>query len=72
MKADVIQRKGWKKVFWDLNELLDRYPLEKMIELHEERYPYTYERGVIIENFTDFDRADDDFDPICFLYPCRE
>ena len=65
MKVDVIQRKGRKKDFWDLHELLDIYPLEKMIELHEERYPYTHERSVLIENFTDFDRADDDFDPIC-------
>ena len=66
MKVDVIQRKGRKKDFWDLHELLDRYTIEKMIALHEERYPYTHERGAIIENFTNFDRADDDFDPICF------
>jgi Uncharacterized conserved protein len=66
MKVDVIQRKGRKKDFWDLHELLDRYSIERMLELHEERYPYTHSRGVIIENFTDFDRADDDFDPICF------
>ena len=66
MKVDVVQRKGRKKDFWDLHELLERYPIEKMIELHEERYPYSHSRDVIIENFTDFDRADDDFDPICF------
>jgi predicted nucleotidyltransferase component of viral defense system len=66
MKIDAIQRKGRKKDFWDLHELLNQYPIEKMLELHEERYPYTHSREVIIENFTDFDRADDDFDPICF------
>ena len=66
MKVDVIQRKGRKKDFWDLHELLDRYPIEKMLELHEERYPYTHSKETIINNFTDFDRADDDFDPICF------
>lgn len=65
MKVDVIQRKGRKKDFWDLHELLERYPIEKMIELHEERYPYSHFRETIIENFTDFDRANDDFDPIC-------
>jgi hypothetical protein len=43
-----------------------------MIALHEERYPYTHSRDVIIENFTDFDRADDDFDPICFRGKFRE
>lgn len=66
MKVDVIQRKGRKKDFWDLHELLERYPIERMLELHEERYPYTHSRDTIIENFVDFDRADDDFDPICF------
>lgn len=66
MKVDVVQRKGRKKDFWDLHELLDHYPIERMIELHEERYPYSHDKDVIIENFTDFDRADDDFDPICF------
>jgi len=66
MKVDVIQRKGRKKDFWDLHELLENYPIQKMIELHEERYPYSHSKDVILENFTDFDRADDDFDPICF------
>ncbi|MDR2920790.1 MAG: hypothetical protein LBV72_15695 [Tannerella sp.] len=37
-----------------------------MIELHEERYPYTHSRNIIIGNFVNFDRADDDFDLICF------
>jgi hypothetical protein len=66
MKVDVIQRKGRKKDFWDLHELLEQYPIERMIELHKERYPYSHSEKVIIENFTDFDRAEDDFDPLCF------
>lgn len=66
MKVDVVQRKGRKKDFWDLHALLDRYSIKRMIELHEERYPYSHSKDIIIENFTDFDRADDDFDPICF------
>jgi predicted nucleotidyltransferase component of viral defense system len=66
MKVDIIQRKGRKKDFWDLHELLDRYSIERMIELHNERYPYSHSEKIIIENFTDFDRADDDFDPVCF------
>jgi len=66
MKVDVIQKKGRKKDFWDLHELLEYYTIEQMIKLHEERYPYSHSKDVIVENFTDFDRADDDFNPICF------
>jgi predicted nucleotidyltransferase component of viral defense system len=65
MKVDVIGRKGRKKDFWDLHELLERYPIKRMLELHEERYPYSHDREVILKNFTDFRQADDDFDPIC-------
>ena len=66
MKVDVVQRKGRKKDFWDLHELLDRYSIERMIKLHEERFPYSHSKKTIMENFVDFDRADDDFDPVCF------
>ena len=33
MKIDVIQRKGRKKNFWDLHELIDSHPLRQMISL---------------------------------------
>lgn len=65
MKVDVIQRRGRKKDFWDLHELLDSYPVAKMLKLHEERYPFSHDRDLIINNSTDFDNADDDFDPEC-------
>ncbi len=66
MKVDVIQRGGRKKDFWDLHNLLDSYAISQMIELHEQRYPYTHNRDLIIQNFILFEQADDDFDPICF------
>ncbi len=66
MKVDVIQRGGRKKDFWDLHDLLDSYSISQMIELHEKRYPYNHNEELIIKNFTLFDQADDDFDPICF------
>lgn len=66
MKVDVIQRGGRKKDFWDLHDLLDSYSIIQMIELHEKRYPYDHNEELIIKNFTLFDQADDDFDPICF------
>lgn len=36
-----------------------------MIELHEQRYLYTHDRNLIIQNFISFEQANDDFDPIC-------
>lgn len=66
MKVDVIQRVGRKKDFWDLHDLLDSYSIMQMIDLHEQRYPYTHNKDLIIQNFTNFDLADDDFNPICY------
>lgn len=65
MKVDVVQRGGRKKDFWDLYDLLSNYNIGKMLELHQERYPYSHERELILKNFTDFSFADEDFDPIC-------
>jgi hypothetical protein len=37
-----------------------------MIDLHEQRYPYTHDKDLMIQNFTVFDQAEEDFDPICY------
>ena len=66
MKLDVVQRGGRKKDFWDLHELFENYSLTQMLDLHEQRYPYSHDRDLIIQNFTDFSIADDEFNPICF------
>ena len=66
MKLDVIQRGGRKKDFWDLHELFENYNLAQMLVLHEQRYPYSHNRELIINNFTNFNYADDEFNPICF------
>lgn len=65
MKMDVIQRGGRKKDFWDIHALISRYSLAEMLALHQERYPYSHDKELIINNFTDFTQADNDFDPIC-------
>lgn len=65
MKIDVVQRGGRKKDFWDLHELLQSYDITQMLDLHEQRYSYTHNRNLIIQNFTSFELADEDFDPIC-------
>src|SRR5690606_17949517 len=65
MKIYPAQRVGRKKDFWDLHELLPKYDIQTMIDLHQQRYPYTHDKGLIIKNFTDFELADDEFDPVC-------
>lgn len=65
MKLDVVLRTGRKKDFWDINQLNEDYSLEEMFRFHEERYPYTHNRKMLIENFSNFETADEDFDPIC-------
>lgn len=66
MKIDVVQRGGRKKDFWDLHDLLQSYSISQMLDLHEQRYPYAHDRELIIQNFTSFEQADEDFNPICF------
>ncbi|AYB31979.1 nucleotidyl transferase AbiEii/AbiGii toxin family protein [Chryseolinea soli] len=65
MKIDIVQRRGRKKDFWDLHEVIEDYSIEAMIALHQERYPYNHNEAIIRENFTDFSNADGDFDPKC-------
>lgn len=65
MKIDVISRGGRKKDFWDIHELKDDYSIEEMLALHKQRNPYTHDRDQIMRNFSNFENADDDFDPIC-------
>lgn len=65
MKIDVVQRIGRKKDFWDLHELLPQYTPSSMLALHRQRYPHTHDEELIIQNFTNFELAEDDFDPIC-------
>jgi hypothetical protein len=65
MKIDVISRGGRKKDFWDIHELKDDYSIGKMFALHKQRYPYTHDENHIRSNFSNFQIADDDFNPIC-------
>jgi hypothetical protein len=65
MKLDVIIRDGRKKDFWDIHELKDDYSISDMFTLHEKRYPYTHDRATLIDKFSDFKSAEDDFEPDC-------
>lgn len=65
MKLDVIVRDGRKKDFWDIHELKDDYSISDMLTLHEKRYPYNHDRATLIDKFSYFKSADDDFEPDC-------
>ncbi|GGG96725.1 hypothetical protein GCM10007415_34970 [Parapedobacter pyrenivorans] len=65
MKIDIVQRVGRKKDFWDLHELLIDHDIKTMLDLHQQRYPYTHDKELILKNFTNFELAEDEFDPIC-------
>jgi hypothetical protein len=65
MKMDVVLRGGRKKDFWDLHELMQDISISHMFDLHKMRYPYTHDRQQLKINFLDYNRADEDFDPIC-------
>lgn len=45
MKIEVISIGGRKKDFWDIHELKDDYTFEKMLALHEKRYPYNHDKA---------------------------
>ncbi|TKB99035.1 nucleotidyl transferase AbiEii/AbiGii toxin family protein [Pedobacter cryophilus] len=65
MKVDIIQRVGRKKDFWDLHEVLNEYDINKMVDLHRQRFEWTHDEKLIMENFLNFADADDDLTPIC-------
>ncbi|HEY0896906.1 MAG TPA: nucleotidyl transferase AbiEii/AbiGii toxin family protein [Sphingobacteriaceae bacterium] len=65
LKVDVVQRQGRKKDFWDLHELLSKYSVNAMIDLHRKRFEWTHDEDLIRRNFIDFKFADEEFNPIC-------
>lgn len=67
MKLEVLGNGGRKKDFWDLHALHENYSIQQMIDLHQERYPYSHSQQELRAAFINFDIAEDDFDPICLL-----
>lgn len=65
MKIDVVDRGGRKKDFWDLHAISANYSVAHMISLHKDRYQWTHDEKTIKSNFTNFESADEDPDPIC-------
>lgn len=65
MKLEVIGNGGRKKDFWDLHELLEHHSLSEMLDFYEQRFPYSHTRDQLISMLTNFNTAEEDFDPIC-------
>ena len=65
MKMDVVSRGGRKKDFWDLHMLRNKYPVEQMLSLNEERFPYGATQEVCAAGLINFAVADTEPDPIC-------
>lgn len=65
MKLEVIGNGGRKKDFWDLHELLEHHSLSEMLDFYEQRFPYSHTRDQLILMLTNFNTAEEDFDPIC-------
>lgn len=67
MKIEMISGAGRKKDFWDIHELMDDYSIGEMIAFHKQRYPYCHDLKKILSGFSNFEKADGDFDPVCLM-----
>lgn len=68
MKMNVVSRSGRKKDFWDLHQLLHKYPLSDMFDLHAQRYKWEHNEKELLTKFIDFTEAENQPDPICLLH----
>jgi hypothetical protein len=64
MKLELISGGGRKKDFWDIAELLERYPLSELIGFYMEKYPF-FDSNKVISGLTDFSLAEEMDDPLC-------
>ena len=66
MKIQAILGRAKKKDFWDLNELLQHYPLQQLIEWHKQKYPSQMLAISIPNAITYFADADESETPVSF------
>lgn len=64
MKLELISDGGRKKDFWDIAELLERYPLSDLISFYKEKYPF-FDYKKVLSGLTDFSLAEEMDDPLC-------
>ena len=66
MKLQAISNRFSKKDYWDIELLLDEFPLPKMIEIFKFKFP-PVDTGYIIHSLTNFENADQEEDPISLV-----
>lgn len=64
MKVQAILGRGKKKDFWDLHELLQRHPVQWVIDRHKEKYPNQMLAISIPNALTWFNDAEESEDPV--------
>jgi hypothetical protein len=64
MKLEVISKKGRKKDFWDIAEILKLSSLSELLTLYSKKYPYNSVADVK-QGLINFSRSDLEPDPIC-------
>lgn len=62
MKLQAVSNRNSKKDYWDIAVLLGHYQLAEMIQVFGEKFPQVDE-GYIIHSLTDFEEAENQFDP---------
>lgn len=66
MKLNAVMSRGSRKDFWDLHEILERYSMEEVWEMYENKFPYHDISKEEIEKMYNFDRANYEGDsPTC-------
>jgi predicted nucleotidyltransferase component of viral defense system len=66
MKINAILRRGVKKDFWDIAELMKHYTVDEIIDNYRKKYSNQILMISIPRALTYFDDADKSDDPICF------
>lgn len=66
MKIQAILGRAKKKDFWDLNELLQHYSLQQLIDFHKQKYPSQMLAISIPNAISYFSEADQSETPVSF------
>lgn len=66
MKLQAISNRFSKKDFWDIDLLLQDYPLEDMLSIFKTKFP-PIDTGYIIHSLTAFEAAESEADPVCII-----
>jgi len=66
MKLQAISNRFSKKDFWDIELLLDEFPLHKMIDIFKLKFP-PVDTGYIIHSLTNFESAETEENPISIV-----